>query len=335
MLYYKEDHMALKKILLKNGLVTDLKILDVLMEYKNEATEVSTIIDKLVKLLDSEIIEEYEEKVQDGTIQEFVVGQQGKRRVIDSDSEDEVSVLIPKKELMYLFEKARAIEACVKMYETLFMTSQNALIKYLKEYERDECLKAYIRGLKEKLENEQGKNNNICRELEQKEMEITELQRLSNGIEKEYLNLVKEYNDNSKQLKRLKQEVKKVKEKAIKSKEVIRIYEQDKRFQKAHDRYPDDQLYRLVIEAILPYVQDKRLPSQKIINELKKNDMIQDFLRTKKFKLDTATNLTNLYDISIQLVGEEYGLTINDIRSKQTRKRLIKVGKLKEEGELT
>ena len=69
MLYYKEDHMALKKILLKNGLVTDLKILDVLMEYKNEATEVSTIIDKLVKLLDSEIIEEYEEKVQDGTIQ--------------------------------------------------------------------------------------------------------------------------------------------------------------------------------------------------------------------------------------------------------------------------
>ena len=63
--------------------------------------------------------------------------------------------------------------------------------------------------------------------------------------------------------------------------------------------------------------------------------MIQDFLRTKKFKLDTATNLTNLYDISIQLVGEEYGLTINDIRSKQTRKRLIKVGKLKEEGELT
>lgn len=326
--------MALKKILSENGLVTDLRILDVLMEYKNEATEVSTIIDKLVKLLDSEIIEEYEEKVQEGTIQEFVVGQQGKRRVIDSDSEDEVSVLIPKKELMYLFEKARAIEACVKMYETLFMTSQNALIKCLKEYERDECLKAYIRGLKEKLENEQGKNNNICRELEQKEMEITELQRLSNGIEKEYLNLVKEYNDNSKQLKRLKQEVKKVKEKAVKSKEVIRIYEQDKRFQKAHDRYPDDQLYRLVIEAILPYVQDKRLPSQKIINQLKKNDMIQDFLRTKKFKLDTATNLTNLYDISIQLVGEEYGLIINDIRSKQTRKRLIKVGELNEEDEL-
>ena len=329
MLYYKEAHMALKKILLKNGLVTDLKILDVLMEYKNEATEVSTIIDKLVKLLDSEIIEEYEEKVQEGTIQEFVVGQQGKRRAIDSDSEDEVSVLIPKKELMYLFEKARAIEACVKMYETLFMTSQNALIKCLKEYERDECLKAYIRGLKEKLENEQGKNNNICRELEQKEMEITELQRLSNGIEKEYLNLVEEYNDNSKQLKRLKQEVKKVKEKAVKSKEVIKIYEQDKRFQKAHDRYPDDQLYRLVIEAILPYVQDKRLPSQKIINELKKNDMIQDFLRTKKFKLDTATNLTNLYDISIQLVGEEYGLTLHDIRSKQTKNRLIKKGKLK------
>ena len=327
--------MALKKILSKNGLVTDLRILDVLMEYKNEATEVSTIIDKLVKLLDSEIIEEYEEKVQEGTIQEFVIEQQGKRRAIESDSEDEVSVLIPKKELMHLFEKARAIEACVKMYETLFMISQNALIKCLKEYERDECLKAYIRDLKEKLENEQGKNNNICRELEKKEIEITELQRLSNGIEREYLDLVKEYNDNSKQLKRLKQEVKKLKEKVVESKEVIRIYEQDKRFQKAHDRYPDDQLYRLVIEVILPYVQDKRLPSQKIIKELKKNDMIQDFLRTKKFKLDTATNLTNLYDISIQLVGEEYGLTINDIRSKQTRKRLIKVGKLKEEGELT
>ena len=90
MLYYKEDHMALKKILLKNGLVTDLRILDVLMEYKNEATEVSIIIDKLVKLLDSEIMEEYEEKVQEGTIQEFVIGQQGKRRAIESDSEDEV-----------------------------------------------------------------------------------------------------------------------------------------------------------------------------------------------------------------------------------------------------
>lgn len=327
--------MALKKILSENGLVTDLRILDVLMTYKNEATEVSTVISELVKVLDSEIIEEYEERVEEGAIKEFIIGQQGKRRAIESDSEDEVSVLIPKKELMYLFEKVRAIEACVKMYETLFMISQNTLIKCLKEYESDECLKAYITDLKEKLENEQGKNNNICRELEQKEIEITELQRLSNGIEREYLNLVKEYNDNSKQLKRLKQEVKKLKEKVVESKEVIRIYEQDKRFQKAHDRYPDDQLYRLVIEVILPYVQDKRLPSQKIIKELKKNDMIQDFLRTKKFNLDTATNLTNLYDISIQLVGEEYGLTINDIRSKQTRKRLIKVGKLKEEGELT
>lgn len=57
--------------------------------------------------------------------------------------------------------------------------------------------------------------------------------------------------------------------------------------------------------------------------------MVKDFLNTRKFKLDTATNLTNLYDISIRLVGAEYGLTLNDIRSKQTRRRLIKIGKLK------
>lgn len=325
--------MALKKILSENGLVTDLRILDVLMTYKNEATEVSTVISELVKVLDSEIIEEYEERVEEGAIKEFVREEQGNKRALRPDADDEVSVLMPKKELMNLFEKARAIEACSIMNKTLFMISQNTLIKYLREDERDVSLEESISILQRELDSEQEKNNDVCRDLEEKQLEIVNLQRLSDGLEREYQELVKEYNDNIRQLKRVKQEAKKLKEKVIELEEIIKNDKQDKRFQKAHDRYPNDQLYKIVIEHVLPYKDQKRLPSQSIIQQLKRYDLVQDFLNTGKFKLDTATNLTNLYDISIQFVGAEYGLTLHDIRSKQTKNRLIKKGKLKEEGE--
>lgn len=327
--YYKEVQMGLKKILLENSLISDVKILDVLMTYVNEAAEVSAIISEVVKVFDSEIIEEYKEKVEDGLIKEFIREESSNRVTINSDPAYKVNVLMTKKELMDLFEKAIVIEACSKMHRDLFMISQNTLVKYLREYERAAYLEENLSILKRNLHIEQEKNNSIYKQLEEKQFEITRLQIISDGIEKEYLDLVEDYNAIHKELKATKEEIKQLKETVIESKEIITIYEQDKRFQKAHDKYPDDQLYKLVIEAILPYVQDKRLPSQRIIRELKENDMIQDFLCTRKFKLDTATNLTNLYDISIQLVGKEYGLTINDIRSKQTRKRLIEMGKLK------
>lgn len=63
MVDYKEDYMILKKTLLKNGLISDFKILDMLMTYSNEVAEVGMVICRLAKVLDSEIIEEYEERV--------------------------------------------------------------------------------------------------------------------------------------------------------------------------------------------------------------------------------------------------------------------------------
>lgn len=286
--------MGLKKILLDNSLISDVETLDVLMTYVNEAAEVNNIISEVVKIFDSEIIEEYKEKVEDGVIKEFIREENSNRRAINSDPDYKVNVLMTKKELMDLFEKAIVIEACSKMHRDLFIISQNALVKYLREYERAAYLEENLSILKRNLHMEQEKNNSVCKQLEEKEFEIVRLQRISDGIEREYQNLVKDYNDSSAQLKIIKEEIKQLKETVIESKEIITIYEQDKRFQKAHDKYPDDQLYKLVIEAILPYAQDKRLPSQRIIRELKENDMIQDFLCTRKFKLDTATNLTNL-----------------------------------------
>lgn len=262
-------------------------------------------------------------------IEEFVREEKGNRRALSIDTEDEVSVLMTKKELMNLFEKARAIEVCSKMYRDLFMISQNTLVKYLREYERYIDLEEKLFALKQELNSEQEKNNHIYKVLEEKDNEIVSLKELAEGLEREYLELVNEYNDNSRELKQIKQEVKQLKQKVVASKEIIKIYEQDKRFEKAHDRYPNDQLYKIVIEKVLPYKEQKRLPSQKIIQELKKNEIVQDFLNTRKFKLDTATNLTKLYDISIQFVGKEYGLTFDDVRSKKTRRRLIKKGKLK------
>lgn len=158
-----------------------------------------------------------------------------------------------------------------------------------------------------------------------------EEQKTSNDMAtKRYQEMLEEYNKKVKEVTILNKKLEEMqdlygREKEVKpTVEIISetIIKEDVRFKKDHDRYYNDDLYRFVIETVQECDDGKKLKRQEAVAKLEVNSMVQDFLaNTNRFKL-TTSSLINLYDKAIQIVGEEYGLTIEDIRERKTRERL-------------
>lgn len=191
---------------------------------------------------------------------------------------------------------------CEITNENYFLEHQIQVIEgnsqdiYLVMKKHVELIRSFIIKLREENEN----LNNTHRALEEK-MKMQE-----EGMEKEYLTLLKEKEELEKSIKIIRQ-----KDKCLTC-----------RYNHSHKRYHDDELYKKVIRTVWKY-DKQRGGRKKALDELLKTKVVQDFLAEGTFKLVSTSQLIELYDIAVTLVGEQMGIRVEKaVKLKKTRKKL-------------
>lgn len=313
--------MNLKEWILSGRFDNEFHTLDILEEYIQGGITVQDAIKQLRQQAYKGWKEQYDGLVEQKVIKETINDNGQRRRATIDDDKKKIDIKIKKHDLLVLLNQQDAIEACNKSLEFLFSTTMGQVIQLQRLLQERQVV---INNLSNKVEilEDQAYGRDIYREeLENQvnnlkvehKMVIQRWDTQKQERDNKYQELLKRYNKTIQLINQIQQVDKEV------QKETIIV--EDTKFKKEHKRYHDNNLYRLVLQTISQYSHLKRLPRQKIIGELLKEEIVKDFLKETGYKLN-GPYLIRLQEQAIIYVGEEFGLTIEDIKSKETRKRL-------------
>lgn len=313
--------MKLKEWILSGRFDNEFKTLDILEEYIQGGINVYEAIKQLKKQAYKGWKDQYNELVEDGIIKEAIVDEGQRRMATIEDDKRKININITKHNLLVLLNQQDAIEACNHSLGLLFSTTMGQVIQLQRLIQERQVV---IKNLNNKVEI-------LEEQVYERKSYIEKLENEVNNLKSEHKRAIQRWNTQNQEQNNKYEELLRQYDEIVQlegqiqqsEKEVQKetIVLEDTKFKKAHKRYHDDDLYRLVLQKIDKYKHLKRLPRKKIIEELLQYDIVREFFQETGYKLN-GPYLIRLQEQAIIYVGKEFGLTIEDIKSKETRKRL-------------